>query len=287
MRTPLLVSIAGALALGACGHSLTSDNSGSGGAGSGGTGTGGAGLSGSGGTTGTLDALCSSLGAEYQDALDAAQSCDVGAAGGCAQLVNTSLSQCGSCQTYVNDATKLDAIRQSYEQAGCTKRPVPPCFDGACLAPTNKVCLAVDGGTHGRCTYVFNPGTGGSGATGGSSGSGGASGDGGAAGCGSLASDYAKALVAAKSCDPGASNPCSQPVPASLSPCSALSCVAYVNDATQLNAIHEQWQQAGCANVAVLCPAIACVKPSAGVCLPTDGGGSSCSVTYPLGALSP
>jgi hypothetical protein len=132
------------------------------------------------------------------------------------------------------------------------------------------------GGTGGSGT-----GTGGQGGVSGTGGSGtGGSATGGAGGglsCGDLAAAYAAALPAAASCDVSGAGQCQQVVSGSLSPCTVNCYLTFVDDATALNAIKDLWQQAGCANVAVLCPAISCVRPSSGVCVAADGGGGVCA----------
>lgn len=291
MRTPTLISIACALALGACGsHSLTGDNSGSGGAGTGGAGTGGAGTgarSSTGGSMGTMQAFCSSLEAGYQSALGAAKLCDVGTTASCAQQVSSSLSGCGSCPTFVTDASKLTTIQQTYDQAGCQKLLALPCIDGACPVANNNACVSIDGGSQGTCSYVpGSPGTGGASGAGGSPGTGGASGDAGVESCSDLAAQYRAALAAAKSCDPGAANQCASIVSSTLSPCSS-GCVDYVNDASTLDVISRRWQAIGCGATTVACPALACLKPVGSLCTASDAGGGTCVAAYPVGATAP
>jgi hypothetical protein len=241
-----------------CGQTLGSNHPGTGGAGTGG-------LSGAGGIPGrpSLDAgsLCELLASQYSAELAAAQSCDVGSKGECQQVVDWSLSPCGGCPTFVHDATVLNAIQQSWLNAGCANvTPAPPCALIECPAALNDVCLATDGG-HGICSYSPN-------------GAGGSPADAGSSSCDDLQSQYAATLTAAQSCDPNGSAQCQQLVSSSLSPCS--SCTTYVNEASALSAIEQKWQQAECGNVAVACPAIACVPPSSATCFPADGGGGLC-----------
>jgi hypothetical protein len=113
------------------------------------------------------------------------------------------------------------------------------------------------------------------GAAGGKGGNGGAGGTGGVS-CGDLATQYADAVPAAQSCDLNASRQCQQLVSSSLSPC-FLNCMTYVNDPTALNAIKASWEQAGCNNVDVFCPAIECLQPTNNTCLVGDGGSGTCS----------
>jgi len=94
--------------------------------------------------------------------------------------------------------------------------------------------------------------------------------------CGDLATQYANALPAAQSCDTNASGECQQSVSSSLSPC-FLNCMTYVNDPTALDVIKASWEQAGCDNVDVLCPAALCVQPTNNMCLIGDAGSATCS----------
>ena len=90
MRSSLMLSILVAAALGACGQSLTTDKTGTGGSGTAtGGATGGSGP-GAGGSGGSVVAVCNTLTAEYQSALTAAESCQVGASGQCQQIVERS-----------------------------------------------------------------------------------------------------------------------------------------------------------------------------------------------------
>ncbi len=112
----------------------------------------------------------------------------------------------------------------------------------------------------------------------GSAGGKGGSGTGGMGGmsCADLATQYADALATAQSCDVNATQQCQQLVSSSLSPC-LRNCMTYVNDASTLNAIKTSWEQAGCNNVAVLCPAIACLQPNNNICVVGDAGRGTCS----------
>ena len=231
-----------------CGQTLGSNHPGTGGAGTGG-------LSGTGGISGHLGpdagSLCELLASQYSAELAAAQSCDVGSNGECQQAVASSLSPCGGCPTFVHDATVLNAIQQSWSNAGCANvTPAPPCALIECPAAMNGVCLATDGG-QGSCSYP-SPSS-----------------------CDDLQDQYAAALTAAQGCDTNGSAQCQQLVSSSLSPCS--NCTTYVNDASALGAIEQQWQQAGCGNVAVACPPVACVSPTSATCFPADGGGGVCA----------
>jgi hypothetical protein len=114
---------------------------GSGTGGTGGTG----GTSGTGGTGGTGGASCSDLATHYAAGLQFAERCEVGASGQCQQLVSASLSPCGGCTTYVNDATALDAISAMWTQQGCGEVPVA-CPAILCQQPAPATCVAGDGG---------------------------------------------------------------------------------------------------------------------------------------------
>jgi hypothetical protein len=296
MRSPFVLSILLAGAVGACSQSLPNNMTGTGGAG---TGTGGA--IGAGGSGGIINGdVCKTLNAEYQSALSAAEGCQVGAANQCGQIAGGALSGC-SCPTYVTDSSALTIVQQAWQAAGC-QTTEPPC---ALLCPIalNSTCVSTDGGSVGFCSYV--PGTGGTGgtgatggssgaggdgatggssgaggdgATGGSSGAGGSSADGGLSLCGSLVSDYAAVLVGAKSCTAGTAGQCSQLVPAYLSPCGTCQ-MDYVTDSSVLDAIQQKWTAAGCGNVPALCPQLSCRAPMGGTCVPSDAGGSVCSTS--------
>ncbi len=280
MRSSLLLSILVAAALGACGQSLTPDKTGMGGSGTAtGGATGGSGP-GAGGSGGKVVAACNALTAEYQSALTAAESCQVGASGQCQQLVSGNLSGC-SCPIYVTDSSALTTIENAWQQVGCAT-PEPPCAL-FCPAALNRTCVSTDGGSAGFCSYV--PGTGGSsgaggdGATGGTSGAGGSPADGGLSSCGNLVSEYAAVLIGARSCTAGAAGQCGKSVPSSLSPCSA-GCMTFVTDSSVLDSIRTEWDAAGCGRVPVACPAIACLPATSATCVASDAGGSVCSTSY-------
>jgi hypothetical protein len=111
-----------------------------------GSGTGGTGgTGGTSGTGGTGGASCSDLVNEYAAALPKAEVCAVGASGQCQQAVSSSLSPCGSCTTYVNDATALKAIQAAWVQAGCNN-VVVACPAILCQQPGPAACVGGDGG---------------------------------------------------------------------------------------------------------------------------------------------
>jgi uncharacterized protein YceK len=133
---------------------------------------------------------------------------------------------------------------------------------------------------HGGAGSTGSAGHGGAGSTG-SAGHDGGAGDG-SVSCSDLAGQYGGALTAARSCTVGAANQCQQAVSSSLSPCFS-NCLTYVEDATTVNALKAQWVNAGCANQGpIACPAIACLQPTMGNCVATDGGGGMCSSTSGL-----
>ena len=290
MRSLLLLSTILLAASTACNQSLTPDMTGTGGSktGAGGGGAGGTGP-GAGGSGGSVSSVCNALVAEYQSAITAAETCQVGASGQCQQIVTASLTGC-SCPTNVTDSSALSTIEAAWQAAGCVV-PTPPC-NLLCPAALNTTCVSADGGSTGFCSYV--PGTGGSpgaggtsgttatggrGGTGGTTGAGGSTADGGGlSSCGMFASEYAAVLTGARSCTAGASGQCGQQVPSSLSPCSA--CMEYVTDRSILDDIRKEWDVAGCANVKVACPLIACAPATGAACLPSDAGGSVCSTIY-------
>jgi hypothetical protein len=289
MRSLLLLSIF--LAAGtACNQSLTSDMTGTGGAPSGtGGGSGGSGP-GTGGSGGSVP-VCNALVAEYQSAVTAAETCQVGASGQCQQIVSGSLSGC-SCPVYVTDSSALSTIEEAWQAAGCVV-PESTCEIGCPVAITlNTTCVSTDGGSAGYCSYVFGTGgssgaTGGTsggaggtgGGTGGTTGSGGSEVDGGLSSCGTLVSEYAAVLTGAKSCTAGVTGQCTQQVPSGLSPCNT-GCTVFVTDSSVLGTIQQKWKAAGCGDVAVACPAIACAPASSAACVSSDAGGSVCSTSY-------
>ena len=96
--------------------------------------------------------------------------------------------------------------------------------------------------------------------------------------CKTLTVEYEAALAEARRCNPGANAlQCQATAPYSL-PCP--SCSTHVQDASKLTAIRARWNASGCKGG--ICPAIACVLPGMGVCIPTDGGGGTCGSTGPV-----
>ena len=196
--------------------------------------------------------------------------------------------------------------RDASVDAGCPAGWTPCC--GQCLSPQAGICsmpcLATGGAiaTGGATSSGGKTGAGGATSSGGVGGSktgsggaktGGAGGNSGGTGgtshddggqpadggvsCTDLENAYAAALPAARSCDVAAAGQCQQSVSSSLSPC-FVNCMTYVNNASTLNKLKLTWQQGGCNSlVGILCPAIACIAPTAGVCGATDGGGGVCT----------
>jgi len=148
---PILVSILVALTTGACSQSLTPNPGGTGGLG------------------GSVAPVCADLGAKYEAALTAGETCQVGASGQCQQLVNDTLDTVCACPVLVTDNSALTSITQAFLAAGC-ERASPPCEAVDC-PPLNTTCVSVDGGSLGFCSYAPNVVTGGSSGAGGSGGS--------------------------------------------------------------------------------------------------------------------
>ena len=121
---------------------------------------------------------------------------------------------------------------------------------------------------HGSAGTTGNAGHGGGGA-------------GGAASCDDLASQYQAALVTASACTVGAAGQCAVKVSSSLSPC-FVNCMTYVQDGAGLDDLKGRWMTAGCATKPQVCPAIACVQPTAGSCAHGDGGSGMCVSAAPF-----
>jgi hypothetical protein len=103
----------------------------------------------------TAMGTCASLAAQYQQAVAAAQSCTVGS-GGCNALVHGSLagSECGCDYIFVNDATQVNSIYQTWLSLGCQPKSLCECgCDGA--YPSSGACVPTDGGAAGVCQIVF------------------------------------------------------------------------------------------------------------------------------------
>ncbi|HVY41289.1 MAG TPA: hypothetical protein VHM31_25310 [Polyangia bacterium] len=140
---------------GGSGGTATGGAPATGGSGAGGSpGTGGAGGSADGGS---LAAVCRSFAQAYAAALPAAERCSVGAADPCTTLVPEAVAGDGcitDCQVYVSDATALNAIIHSMQEAGCFT--LPSCvLTIACATPAAGLCMPGDGGD-GVCQNVQN-----------------------------------------------------------------------------------------------------------------------------------
>ena len=128
--------------------------SGTGGGAGGNHGGAGGGSGGAGGQAMDGGVSCADLENQYQAALPEARSCDANAIGQCQQLVSSSLSPCfANCMTYVNSALTLNAIKASWEQAGCNQTVGILCPLIACIQPKAGVCIVSDAGG-GTCSSV-------------------------------------------------------------------------------------------------------------------------------------
>ena len=115
-----------------------------------------------------------------------------------------------------------------------------------------------------------------------STGDGGGAGQGGGTSCADLEAQYMTAFAAATTCTVGAAGQCAQLASSSLSPC-FIDCMTYVQSATALNSLKARWTAAGCGQKVTVCPAIACVMPTAGSCATGDGGAGMCVSAAPFG----
>ena len=80
----------------------------------------------------------------------------------------------------------------------------------------------------------------------------------------------------------GAPNQCTVKVSSSLSPC-FVNCMTYVQDGAGLDDLKSRWMAAGCATKPQVCPALACVQPTAGSCAHGNGDtGPMCVSAAPL-----
>jgi hypothetical protein len=102
----------------------------------------------SGGTT------CSDIQKAFLGAMVEAKSCTVGATGNCLKTTLDRLD-CG-CPTYVNQTDRLDSIRQSWNQNGCS---TGVCTAVLCVAYHSGVCTASTGGTTASCQDSIAPPT--------------------------------------------------------------------------------------------------------------------------------
>jgi hypothetical protein len=116
-------------------------------------------------------------------------------------------------------------------------------------------------------------GRGGAGGTG-RGGAGGQNSDGGVS-CSELETEYSKAVADARTCNPEVSGQCQQKVNSGLS---CPGCQIAVNSTTRPDAIRMQWTKQGC-TPGIVCPAIICVAPGAGICTKTDASSSGGTCT--------
>jgi predicted small lipoprotein YifL len=114
-------------------------------------------------------------------------------------------------------------------------------------------------------------------------GDGGGAGTGGGASCADLEAQYTSAFAAASACTVGVAGQCAQLASSTLSPC-FVDCMTYVQNPTALDALKSRWTAAGCGQKVTVCPAIACLKPTAGSCAAGDGGAGMCVSAAPFGA---
>lgn len=144
-------------------------------------------------------------------------------------------------------------------------------FAALLLAPTlllgltagcSSTAMPMDDGAAGA------PGRGGTTGGGGATGSGGASGQDAGNPCESLPALYDAAYQRAIACNPALNSPQCDPLASPSLVCQG--CQLHVHDTTELDQIRAQYNAAHCPPVP--CPAIACINPGTGACVPVDGG---------------
>ncbi|HVY36309.1 MAG TPA: hypothetical protein VHM31_00180 [Polyangia bacterium] len=135
------------------------------GAGEAGRGGGTAGSSGAGGRAGAGGAAgggagghggqsCDEIAAAFQAALPIAQSCSPGVEHQCEDTALVGpLTGCPGCAQYVNDNTKLNALRTQYTDAGCPHSGVCPAI--LCVQPQKAGCMVSDASAGGTCKPVL------------------------------------------------------------------------------------------------------------------------------------
>jgi hypothetical protein len=177
------------------------------------------------------------------------------------------------------------AVLAIVEAAGCGSSSSPS--DGGQAGSTGSAGTtgaaghgsAGSTGTAGQGMSTGSAGHGAAGATGAAGH--GAGGTGGAPSCDDLASQYQAALVPASACTVGAANQCGVKVSSSLNPC-FIDCMTYVQDGAHLDDLKSQWMTAGCGAKPQVCPAIACLQPTAASCAHGDGGAGMCVSAAPF-----
>jgi hypothetical protein len=96
--------------------------------------------------------------------------------------------------------------------------------------------------------------------------------------CSVLATQYLNTVIDAQACDPNGAGQCQQQVSAALSSCPT--CMTYVNDVANVNAIKSAWERLGCNQAGTgTCPPLSCTQPSAGTCQASSAGGTCASST--------
>ncbi len=226
------------------------------------SGTAGAGLTGSGGTPGAggSSAFCNQLAADYALATTAALACTPGAPNQCQTLVEIQPSACPDCgQMFVNDATKVKAVQDEWV-ADCGPVPTGSCPSYSCAYPPAPVtCLPTSpGATTGTCVKY------------GSDAGAELAPDGGES-CDQLAAAYQAAVTAAQACTPGVAGQCQTnvyPLPKGPQGCPFPTAIT---DATQVNAIRQQWTNQCDPSTAILL--IKCDDPGPAFCAPNYDGG--------------
>jgi hypothetical protein len=94
--------------------------------------------------------------------------------------------------------------------------------------------------------------------------------------CSVIETQYLNTVIDAQACDPNGAGQCQQEVSAALSSCPT--CMTYVNEVANVNAIKSVWQRLGCGQAGTgTCPPLSCAQPSGGTCLESSAGGTCAS----------
>jgi hypothetical protein len=104
--------------------------------------------------------------------------------------------------------------------------------------------------------------------------------------CSQLTDAYGAAVTAALACTPGAPNQCQALVAIAPAACPAI-CGGqeFVNDATAVETLREEWLAACEPDVHIECVEITCAMPQPpSVCAPTGGGGAATGICVPYGS---